>query len=335
MTDPQSHDLTFSEKEFLKAVSLRDLGQFEKALEKLNQIQPEYFHVAEFHFQMAGCYFGLHKFLETEIEAKKGLAIEPNSHTLLQLLYLGLKNQKKFKEAREVANKLLTLKPDWATSHFNIADLYYLTKKGKKETAFAHLKEANRLDPINTDVLDYLAIFYLEQKKYNLSEEYFLEALKLAPTDSRIIHNYILLLYKTRRKDEAIKQLMELLKIDPNSKFVLDSGDRILSMEFKGLFILRLLMAALYFILLFPFSVLNYLKIIQSNIPGMLFLFFVILTSGVAALMGPQQFKTLALVVFLSYVGLLVLILNVSRYTKHFSIETMLQKYKAKIISNS
>ena len=79
-----------------------------------------------------------------------------------------------------------------------------------------YLKEAVRLDPDNVSFVNSLAICYRDAKDYEKSLHVYNTILKKEPDNHSILFNKSLTLILVDRKEEAIKTLKRVLKIEPS-----------------------------------------------------------------------------------------------------------------------
>lgn len=105
--------------------------------------------------------------------------------------------------------------PDYRTK-LGMAKL--LESQGQTERAGKLYRELARLDPKDAEPPHLLALLEAMQGRSEQAGEYFEQALKLAPRDVDLLNDYGYWLYEADRLDDAERQLMLALQVNPEHK---------------------------------------------------------------------------------------------------------------------
>jgi type IV pilus assembly protein PilF len=97
-----------------------------------------------------------------------------------------------------------------AKLHTELASLYYA--RGSMGVALEELRAAVSADPGYAPAHGMFGIVYKELKEIRLAEQSFERALRLAPTDPDINHNYGLFLCQQGREQDSIKYFMDAVR---------------------------------------------------------------------------------------------------------------------------
>jgi type IV pilus assembly protein PilF len=97
-----------------------------------------------------------------------------------------------------------------AKVHTELASLYY--SRGNMAVALEELRTATAADPNYALAYSMFGLVYMELREQSLAQTNFERALKIAPTDPDINHNFGSFLCQTGREQEAIKYFMQAVK---------------------------------------------------------------------------------------------------------------------------
>jgi predicted Zn-dependent protease len=120
----EQKDLNF-QKYFFDALQQRAIGNYDKAIDALENCQNIYDNAAV-NFEFAKNYFDLEQLFEAENYMQKASKKDPDNLYMLLLLKNIYNNQSKFEEALEVQKKIVLKKPDL---QFDLVILYIKNKK--------------------------------------------------------------------------------------------------------------------------------------------------------------------------------------------------------------
>jgi type IV pilus assembly protein PilF len=97
-----------------------------------------------------------------------------------------------------------------ARVHTELASLYY--GRGNMGVALEELRIASEADPTFAPAHSMLGLVYMELRENQLAEASFERALKLAPNDGDINHNYGWFLCQTKREPDSIKFFLQAIR---------------------------------------------------------------------------------------------------------------------------
>ena len=97
-----------------------------------------------------------------------------------------------------------------ARLHTELASLYY--GRGNMGVALEELRIATAADPGYAPAHNMFGLVYMELRERELAEQSFERALRLAPGDPDINHNYGLYLCQTSRESDSIKYFLQALR---------------------------------------------------------------------------------------------------------------------------
>jgi len=118
-------------------------------------------------------------------------------------------------EAREAADKAVTLQPDLGEALLAQGFYYYACLKDY-DTASKYLEQSKRLLPHNSRVLQGLAYVERRRGSWAKSEEYFNEAEKLDPRNVNLLSQHARSYVCLRRFPDALAKLEQILNITPD-----------------------------------------------------------------------------------------------------------------------
>ncbi|CAN2042670.1 putative inorganic carbon (hco3(-)) transporter [Candidatus Magnetomoraceae bacterium gMMP-15] len=134
-------------------------------------------------------------------------------------------NQKKYKEAKELFEKAVKIKPDWAIAHKNLGMVLFQflkeIKKGLKhfEIALAldqKIKDHEQISKIIAEFGFNKGIEALKQKKYKEAKQGFQKAVKFRPDWAMAHKNLGMVLFQfLKEREEGVKHFKKALSLNP------------------------------------------------------------------------------------------------------------------------
>ena len=97
-----------------------------------------------------------------------------------------------------------------ARVHTELAALYY--RRGNMGVALDELRVATAADSDYAPAHSMLGLVHMELRENQLAEDSFARALRLAPNDGEINHNYGWFLCQTKREEDSIKYFLQAIK---------------------------------------------------------------------------------------------------------------------------
>lgn len=97
-----------------------------------------------------------------------------------------------------------------ARVHTELASLYY--QRGNMGVALEELRTATAADVSYAPAHSMLGLVYMDLRETRLAEDSFERALKLAPNDGNINHNYGWFLCQTKREPDSIKYFLQAIR---------------------------------------------------------------------------------------------------------------------------
>jgi type IV pilus assembly protein PilF len=97
-----------------------------------------------------------------------------------------------------------------ARAHTDLAAAYY--QRGNLGVALEELRVASAADPGYAPAHSLLGLVYMELREDKLAGQSFEHALRLAPNDADINHNYGLFLCQTKREPDSIKYFLQAIR---------------------------------------------------------------------------------------------------------------------------
>jgi serine/threonine protein kinase/Tfp pilus assembly protein PilF len=118
-------------------------------------------------------------------------------------------------EARQAAETALTLQPDLGEAVLAKGQYHYACLKDY-DTALRCFEQARQLLPNNSRIPESLAYVTRRQRQWEWSESYFNEAERLDPLNANLLAQHALSYINLRRFSEALRKLDEVLNITPD-----------------------------------------------------------------------------------------------------------------------
>ncbi|MEJ2392134.1 MAG: tetratricopeptide repeat protein [Gammaproteobacteria bacterium] len=118
-------------------------------------------------------------------------------------------------KARQAANEVRKLRPDWADTHILLSNIEY--RQGHKAQALASLKQAVANYPKNTVLRDYYARRLVDQKQYKAARVQFRALLDQSPDNHEAEYALGLLSMQLHDLDSAESHFKHLVKIKKRS----------------------------------------------------------------------------------------------------------------------
>ncbi|HHD92616.1 MAG TPA: tetratricopeptide repeat protein, partial [Candidatus Portnoybacteria bacterium] len=128
------------------------------------------------------------------------------------------KNEKEglLEKAKEQFEKVIKVKPDYASANFQLAIVYKL--EGRQQEAIKKLEETEKIAPFDTGVVFQLGLIYYQNKDFQKAKKEFQKAIILNPKYSNAHYFLGLILDREGEWQEAIKQFEEIEKLNPSNK---------------------------------------------------------------------------------------------------------------------
>ena len=97
-----------------------------------------------------------------------------------------------------------------ARIHTELAALYY--SRGNMAVALEELRVAAAADPGYAQAHSVFGLVYMELRENSLAQQSFERALRIAPNDSDINHNYAWFLCQTQRENESVRYFLQAIR---------------------------------------------------------------------------------------------------------------------------
>ena len=159
-------------------------------------------------------YLNLKNYESALQDFKKAVILSPLNHIRYEQAAEFLIKENRIDECLEILNLGLNAGLRHPYVIERIGHCYFIKKNYSK--ALNYLKEAVRLDEDNISYLNSLAICYRDSKETDKAIQTYNSILKKHPENHLILFNKAITLIIAGKKDEAIKILQRVLKIDPN-----------------------------------------------------------------------------------------------------------------------
>lgn len=200
---------------YVDAVMLRELGESERAVEKLNSAVE-----ANKRFSLA---YSLRGEIYQEIKdyeksaASYEKATELNPWSFKDYFNLGRVYQimKKFAQAFKAYARACQLKPEHLDAHINAAECCYEIKDYNE--ALAYGRRAERIDPNVSDVQKILGDIYESQKDHNQAIRSYKRALEIDSNNPEIMTSLAICYLRTNHNEPAKELLTSATKIQPDN----------------------------------------------------------------------------------------------------------------------
>jgi len=137
---------------------------------------------------------------------------------LMRKAILGQDAQNNLEKAKELFEKAISLKPDYAPAHFQLAN-YYQTK-GETDKAISKLEELKILAPEDIGLAFQLGVLYYQKGNYQKAKEELQRAVNLSPTYANALYFLSLSQAKLGEKDKAIENMQKVYNLNPDLKFL-------------------------------------------------------------------------------------------------------------------
>jgi len=131
---------------------------------------------------------------------------------------LGEDPQNNLEKARELIEKAISLKSDYAPAHFQLA-IYYQTK-GEIDKAISKLEETKILAPQDVGLAFQLGLLYYQKENYQKAKEELQRAVTIAPNYANALYFLSLSQAKLGERDKAIESMQKVYELNPDLKFL-------------------------------------------------------------------------------------------------------------------
>jgi tetratricopeptide (TPR) repeat protein len=187
------------------------LEQAEVQLKEALRINPQLFDG----FISLGIVYDQQGLEKKAIEAnEQALQLNPQAYQAYGNLAVVSIKKREYAKAEELLHKALAIKPEYPEGYNNLAVLYL--EQGDLKKAIAAAEQALRYKPDYPEALTNLGILYDKQGQPERSVEYHQRALAANPAYWEAHNNLALTFLRLRRYDEAEKELIAVLRAQPN-----------------------------------------------------------------------------------------------------------------------
>jgi tetratricopeptide (TPR) repeat protein len=131
---------------------------------------------------------------------------------------LGQDAQNNLEKAKTLIEKAISLKPDYAPAHFQLA-MYYQTK-GDVDNAISKLEEIKILTPNDVGLAFQLGVLYYQKENYKKAKEELERAVLISPNYANALYFLSLSQAKLGEKDKAIENMQKVYNLNPDVKFL-------------------------------------------------------------------------------------------------------------------
>jgi len=167
------------------------------------------------HLERAKLLLDTHRAAEAEKEVRLGLEQSPEDRELLHTLCSALVQQEKINEAREAAEFLVTLAPNWEDAHLMTCVIELEAKHYKLAERAA--QEARRLAPYSVTPRQNLAVCYARQEFWHSALVEAEAGLALSPTNPGCANIRSLALINIGDQAESVKAADSALEQNPEN----------------------------------------------------------------------------------------------------------------------
>jgi tetratricopeptide (TPR) repeat protein len=169
-------------------------------------------HDPEPHFMAGGLLEQQQKMVEAEKEYQEALSIAPSTDGLIALSNFYMR-EKKFEDAQVTLRKLVALRPNDASAHFQLGRM--LAISGKNDDAAAEMEAGLKLDPADRKVQRDLADLYVSSGKYDNAARLYTTLLSSNPTDATLHFALGRIYLKEKKPAEAQNELIKATQLKP------------------------------------------------------------------------------------------------------------------------
>jgi tetratricopeptide (TPR) repeat protein len=195
------------------SLALRKVGSLERALEEMQTAA----HLIPQPFALAEKITELQSLLGWQDEAlalvEESLRANPNRHGLWELKSQLLARVNRFAEARTAALRAISLEPDCAVAHGQLAGVLHDDQQLKE--AEQEYRRALELDPFNPVLRVDFAVLLQDLNSFSAAEQSFRRAVELRPNFPIAWRNLGKLLLQTGRLAEANSALAKVAELEP------------------------------------------------------------------------------------------------------------------------
>jgi len=137
---------------------------------------------------------------------------------LMRKSILGQDSQNNLEKAKELFEKAISLKSDYAPAHFQLA-VYYQTK-GEIDKAISKLEETKTLAPQDVGLAFQIGVLYYQKGDYQKAKEELQRAVNLSPNYANALYFLSLSQAKLGEKEKAIENMQKVYNLNPDLKFL-------------------------------------------------------------------------------------------------------------------
>ncbi len=172
---------------------------------------------SELNFERARVLYEQGRYADAEKELRMALNLEPGNAYYLSMMALCCMEQKKIREAKQMALDAIGLSPDAPFVHY-VASSVFLADDNLSE-AERHIMEAIQIDPFDANYFAILASIKLSQKKYKEALEAADKGLAADPENLSCLNLRSTAQTKLGLKDEAYETIREALNQNPDNAY--------------------------------------------------------------------------------------------------------------------
>ncbi len=184
-----------------------------KNMEKEKRIAEKTRHLGEAYLRQQKYTDALREFLKSE-------ALYPDDHFLQDDLGLAYLAKGRYDLAIRHFKKALELKDDYTPARNNLGNAYTASKDWDRAIEQYKIASSNLLYATPHYPLSNIGFVYYQKKEYDLSEQYYLKALKVKRDFVRALHGLAKTYMASGRVLEAIDKLEKAIEISPEAAYV-------------------------------------------------------------------------------------------------------------------
>lgn len=151
---------------------------------------------------------------EAEQEYQTALALDPHSQDAMTALTNFYMDQHRFADAEALLRKLLVVRPNDASVHFQLGRM--LAISGKNEDAAAELDAGLKIDPNDAKAQLDLADIYVDMHKFGDAEKLYAALVSSSPNDANLHHIFGRALLQDKKFSQAQDEFLRAIQLKPD-----------------------------------------------------------------------------------------------------------------------
>jgi tetratricopeptide (TPR) repeat protein len=191
------------------ALAYLESGQADEVLETIPKAE-----TSDDHYLRASAYYIAHRFPEADQESQLALAMAPENPPILILRARLLQRAGEQDEALVMAQKAITLAPNWDEPYYLAGVSYYFIRR--YEQAEENLARAVELNPKSARALFLESIALANLGKVEDAERCLRQAIRLQPDDARLHCHLGILLARKNESQAAEDSFRKAIQLKPN-----------------------------------------------------------------------------------------------------------------------